>query len=136
MATLNILATTTTTPKNPLVESINILIEMIRDDALVTEEHELLETALDYIVESCDSDEFDEHLSEAQKLNKMSAKEKQESKKNRLKNRAKIKIQYKKRKLQLKKFAAKRKSCQEKIKGKAGLGCNSKGKIYRVKERR
>lgn len=126
-----------TTEKDALIEALKTLIEMVKEDALIEDELEILDDAIDFISEDFeDAEDFDEQLDEAQKLNKMSAKDKAKARKYRMKNKGKLKIQSKKRKMKLKKFGAKRKACAIKIAGKEGYACNSKGKIYRKKERK
>lgn len=127
----------TTIETNPLAEALEVILEMVNEDALTDDEMDVLGEALDFISEDFDEiEDFEEELAEAQKLNKMSAKDKAKARKYRMKNKAKLKAQSKKRKMKLKKFSAARKKCAVKIAGKDGYGCNSKGKIYKKKERK
>ncbi len=102
--------------KQVLIEALETLIEMIEDDSLNIDEIEVLDEAIYFIAEDSvdDAEDFEEELTEAIKLKKMSAKAKQKAKKYRMKNKGKIKIAAKKRKMKDRKLAKKKAACKKK----------------------
>ena len=117
--------------EDPLIESLQTLIEMVEDNLLLDSEVRHIEDTIAFI-----SEDDNALLDEALKLKKMSIKDKMRAKKYRMKNKAKLKIQAKKRSMINKKFSKKRKACAIKIAGKSGWGCSITGKPYKVKERK
>ena len=120
--------------KEALIEALETLIEMVEEDALNEDEIETLDETIEFISEDF-GDDFEETLSEAT-LKKMSAKKLMAARRYRMKNKAKLARAAKKRAILNKRYKAAIKRCKEKIKGKSGLGCSTKGKIYRKKTRK
>lgn len=108
--------------ENTLVQALEVLIEMVKENALTAEELDMIDTTVDYITESVSTEiEEDEELTEK----KMSPKEKMQAKKYRLKNKAKLAL-----------IAKKKKACMAKIAGKTGMSCDSKGRPRKIDKAR
>lgn len=106
---------TTTDLKESLVYALETLIEMVKDNALTTDEVKVLDEAVEFIANS------EEELSEK----KMSAKALMHARQYRLKNKGKLAM------------IAKRKArCAAKIAGKEGFACNSMGMPHKVDKAR
>ena len=121
---------TTEVVKETLVEALETLIEMVKEDELTEDELQMLEDTVEFITKNSDDVEEDseEEDSEEEELTekRMSAKAKMYARKYRLKNRAKLKM-----------IAKKKKKCLVKIAGKTDkLTCNSKGQIKRIDKKR
>lgn len=107
--------TPTTDLKESLVYALETLIEMVKDNALTTDELNVLDEAVEFIANS------EEELTEK----KMSAKALMQARKYRLKNKGKLAM------------IAKRKArCAVKIAGKEGFACNSMGMPHKVDKAR
>ncbi len=97
-----------------LVEALEVLIEMIKENALTENEIEVLDETIDLITESVDVEELTEK--------KMSAKAKMAARQYRLKNKARLAV-----------IAKKKKACMAKIAGKTDkLACGSDGRPHRI----
>lgn len=106
---------TTVDLKESLVEALETLIAMVKDDALTADELTVIDEAVEFIANS------EEELSEK----KMSAKALMNARKYRLKNKGKLAM------------IAKRKArCAVKIAGKEGFACNSMGMPHKVDKAR
>lgn len=108
------------TTKEALIEALTTLIEMVEEDALTSDEIEVLDEAIDFV--SVDFDDMEEDLMEK----KMSAKAKMAARKYRQKN-----------KMKLAKISKIKKKCMAKIAGKEDkMTCNSKGQVKRIDKAR
>lgn len=106
--------------KEALIEALETLIEMVTEDVLTVDELEVLDEAIDFV--STDFGDSEEDLMEK----RMSAKDKMDAKKYRLKNKTK-----------LLKIAKLKKRCKSKIDGKEDkFSCNSKGLVRRIDKAR
>lgn len=114
--------TATNSTKEALIEALETLIEMVKEEVLTADETEVLDEAVDFISEDFDEIEYEEELTEK----RMSAKAKMAARRYRKKNRAK-----------LKRIAKLKKRCMSKIAGKTDkMTCNSKGQIKRIDKAR
>lgn len=101
---------------NPLAEALQVLIDMINENALTADEIEVLDDAITFVTEA------EEELTEK----KMSAQAKMAARKYRLKNRAKLAL-----------IAKKKKACMARIAGKTDtLACGSDGRPHRIDKAR
>jgi rhamnose utilization protein RhaD (predicted bifunctional aldolase and dehydrogenase) len=101
--------------KQTILEAIDVLINMTKENLLLKEDRDLLDETIEYIAEN------DEELNERH----MTSAEKMRAKKWRLKNKAR-----------LKKIAKLKASCRKKIKEKEGWACDSKGHAHPVDKKR
>lgn len=110
-------ATTVETPETEathLVEALQVLIDMINEGALTAEEVGVLDSTVDFITESVDTETLTER--------KMSPKALMAARKYRLKNKARLAI-----------IAKKKAACMAKIAGKTDtMACGSNGRPHKI----